>query len=289
MNTSKVVYAVIVTYNPEMDLLNKQFSSLIDQVDGLVYVDNKSKEECLKLLPSQPNIHLVYNDSNLGLAKAQNQGIKLAKEHGATHVLLMDQDSLASEHMVEYLLAAESKYLDKNIRVGLVGPLIRDVLSNPPKVAGALVFKGLSFNRIAPDKETMEVSYCIASGSLIAVETFTAVGLMDERLFIDSLDLEWCFRAKAKGYEILLEPNAVLDHQLGNGEDHKILSHSPIREYYICRNSMIIAKYRHIPLGYRIRKFIFTPLRVFSAMVGGHTAHFESGLKGFWDGLRFRK
>lgn len=40
-----MTYAVIVTYNPEMDLLNSQYERLCNQVDGIVYVDNGSNME----------------------------------------------------------------------------------------------------------------------------------------------------------------------------------------------------------------------------------------------------
>ncbi|MDB9028309.1 MULTISPECIES: glycosyltransferase family 2 protein [Parabacteroides] len=274
------VFAIIVTYNPDCSLLRRQYESIWGQVSGIVYVDNHST--CLAL-PEEDGVYHILNNRNEGLGKAQNQGITFALQKGATHVLLLDQDSVASPHMVDTLLAVEKENRERGKRVGLVGPNVYDLLANPPQYEYANIIEGLRIKRVKLGSETLSVSYCIASGSLISMESINAVGMMKDDLFIDGLDVEWCLRAKALGFEILITPQTSLTHRLGNGEKGKILSHSPQREYFICRNNLRISSYSYIPLRFRLRKKILVPMRIVSSLLHGHWAHFKAGMQGALD------
>lgn len=282
------VYAIIVTYHSDPELLIQQYDAIKGQVAGIIYIDNGTSQELPLKRLSASSVFFVFNQENAGLGKAQNQGILLAKEKGATHILLLDQDSIVSADMVCVLLSVERDFLNKGIKVGLVGPEIRDVLSSPPHDSDAIIFCGSRIKRVRLDKETLSVSYCIASGSLIAINVLEVVGLLREELFIDGLDVEWCLRAKSLGYQILMTPHTVLKHRLGNGAKEKVLSHSPIREYYICRNSILLSKYRYIPRGYRWRKIVFVPLRIFTSLSQGYWPYFKAGFAGMLDGIRNR-
>ncbi len=278
------IFAVIVTYNPDNFLLMQQYESIVDQVFGIIYVDNNSKN---LLLPTNSKVFLIKNVQNVGLGKAQNQGIILAKQKGATHILLLDQDSVASFNLVEVLLDTEETFRAKGVVVGLVGPKIRDVLSQPPIDMDAILFQGMRILRKPINREVLSVSYCIASGSLIPMRVFDDVGLVREELFIDAMDVEWCLRAKSKGYEILMTPLTYLEHRLGNGRNDKIASHSPMREYHICRNNIILTTYSYIPIGYRIRKILLVPARIIYSLFHGYWKHFRAGVNGFIDGIKF--
>ncbi len=41
--------------------------------------------------------------------------------------------------------------------------------------------------------------------------------MMDEPLFIDLVDLEWGFRASARGYRHFQSPRPLMSHTLGSG------------------------------------------------------------------------
>jgi rhamnosyltransferase len=281
------VYAVIVTYNPDIDILRYQYHSIVKQVQGIIYVDNASTGIDILLTEFQSMAYFICNNENLGLGKAQNQGILLAKEKGATHVFLLDQDSVTSNGLVSNLLKVEREYENKGIKVGLVGPRILNALSSPPIYSDIFVFSDFRLKRIKIGNAPISVSYCIASGSLISIKVLMEVGLINDFLFIDALDVEWCLRAKSLGYTILMSPHAVLEHRLGNGCENKVLSHFPMREYYICRNSIILIKYGYIPIGYKLRKVILTPLRVLYSLLKGHFEHAKAGIRGIKDGVLY--
>lgn len=277
------IIAVIVTYNPEPDLLIKQFNSLISQVDRIIYVDNNSSNDFRENLKSD-RIEFILNENNLGLGKAQNQGIENAFGQNATHVILFDQDSIADQNLVLELVNTQENTFGKD-NVALVGPAIYNNYDTPPTVAKVVKKLGWSITQEFLKDVDVEVEYCIASGSLISREAYDNVGKINEDLFIDALDLEWCQRAKYKGFRILQSSKAKIYHQLGNGAKDKILSHSPLREFYICRNNILLIKMKHIPLGYRLRKLVFTPLRPLNALFRLKIRYFLAGIKGILKGI----
>lgn len=95
-----MIYAIVVTFNPEPELLAKQYESLKNQVNGIIYVDNASY---VLTIPSGENVYSIRNEENQGLAIAQNKGIELAKQKNAEFVFLLDQDSVLPIGMVDTL------------------------------------------------------------------------------------------------------------------------------------------------------------------------------------------
>ena len=59
-------------------------------------------------------------------------------------------------------------------------------------------------------------NFVINSGSLVNVKAWSDVGGYDERLFIDSIDYDFCRRLKRKGWEILQSNNLYFEHSLGD-------------------------------------------------------------------------
>jgi rhamnosyltransferase len=84
----------------------------------------------------------------------------------------------------------------------------------------------------------------MTSGSLIR----TGLGFFEEKLFIDSVDNEYCLRLRKNGYKIIRVNHAVLNHQLGtlrkNWLGFSTIVHPASRRYYITRNMFyVMSKY----------------------------------------------
>lgn len=276
--------AITVTYNPEIDLLKRQHNALARQVDWIIYVDNHSLSSDFISEIKGEKVEVILNDENQGLAKAQNQGIELARQKGAGFVILFDQDSVPPADFVEGLMKCYEEQ-SKLHKVGEVGPAIRNMLKGCNENESGVVFKGMTIKRIHVGKAT-EVNYCIASGSLIPMTALEDVGGIEEKLFIDGLDLEWCLRARNKGYKIFQTSNTYLEHCLGDGTSRRILSHSPKREYYIMRNAIWMIKQNHIPMGYRLRKVCLSFGRLIQAISTFKGSYIRSDIKGIVDGLK---
>ncbi len=103
------ICAVIVSYHPATEGLERVLGALRPQVDDLVVVDNGSPQETLDWLhrhASQLSFEVIPLGRNTGVASALNQGIAWARERGCTYVLMMDQDSVAQPGMVARLADA---------------------------------------------------------------------------------------------------------------------------------------------------------------------------------------
>src|SRR4051812_23363158 len=100
------VVAVIVTYQPDLALL-REIPAVAPQVSRVLVVDNGSTGNLICSAGSHEKVEVISLHTNLGVATAHNVGIRRASKEGASHVLLLDQDSLPQPDMVEKLLAAE--------------------------------------------------------------------------------------------------------------------------------------------------------------------------------------
>ena len=117
METPRVV-AVVVTYNPG-DIATL-LASLSEQCAAVVVVDNgSSNSEQVRASCEKARAIYVGLGENCGIAAAQNIGIDWARERGASHVLLMDHDSMPAPDMVTLLLDG----LRSDSELGAVGPL----------------------------------------------------------------------------------------------------------------------------------------------------------------------
>ncbi len=58
------------------------------------------------------------------------------------------------------------------------------------------------------------VDIVIASGTAATRPALTAAGVLDEGLFIDLVDTDWCLRCRAHGVPIRVVPEAVMRHSV---------------------------------------------------------------------------
>ena len=107
-NIAQKTAIVVTTYNPEMLDFSKNLASYAAQVGSVIVCDNSdassAKEDIKRLLETIPNAALLCFNENLGIAEAQNRGIRLAASLGATYFIEMDQDSSLPGDYVERII-----------------------------------------------------------------------------------------------------------------------------------------------------------------------------------------
>jgi rhamnosyltransferase len=207
--------AIIVLYNPEEKILNNCLASLRDQVSLLVVVDN-SPVPHYSLFEGQCSDKYIYcyMNGNSGIATAQNKGIDILQTYKIDYVLFMDQDSIAPLGMVKNLVFQAEQLAKEDIFLGAVGP--RAINRQSMKEYKGKIQKGETYN-----ENTTEVTELISSGSLIPFKNFDIVGKMEDTLFIDIVDYEWCWRASLKAqYRFFICEQVKLSHQFGEGDRH---------------------------------------------------------------------
>ena len=250
-NTS--VVSIIVTYKPNLPDLKKTLRKHNKNFSTTILVNN-SPEISLQSLKSS-KVTLINNNSNIGLASALNVGILEAKKQGATMVALFDQDTLLPDDFSQNMLNHINAYQGDK-KTALFSPVFFNHVTDD---YGSIInFKPFRLIRSKPNKQksVTHPQYVITSGSFIPISVLDDGGLMREELFIDFVDIEWCLRARAKGYEIVSFPQVEIAHHLGDssvsfmGTNHPI--HSPLRMYYYFRNAMYLYRLREIDWNWRV-------------------------------------
>ena len=244
--------ALIVTYNIGRQIIDN-VTVLINQVHHVYIIDNHSDDDTIEALDwlnrSYSNISITLNEDNLGLAAAQNTGIRLALDAGYEWILFLDHDSKPDHGMVYYMLALfNSLSEDKKRSIGIIAPRIIDI--NTQKEYSFLVRSPFFFRRLKCVSPYIEnIVSVINSGSLIKSEVFIKLGLFEEKLFIDYVDHDFCLRVISNHLSIIAVYDAILYHELGKRRNYNLLKisisptfHSHLRRYYIYRNRMYIWK-----------------------------------------------
>lgn len=127
---------------------------------------------------------------------------------------------------------------------------------------------------------------------LVPVEVLKKVGLMRDELFIDYIDIEWCLRTASNGYSLYAIPDAKMSHTIGDERKlflgREVSIHSPLRRYYLARNSIYMMRLSYVPIGYKFREAIFSTIRtiMFVACVDKKDCilniSYVDGRMGFW-------
>lgn len=288
------VVAVLISYNPGP--LGEQLAALAPQVERVVVVDNGSRTDTLaqvREVAASYDAEVVALGQNAGIAAATNVGIERARELGATHVLLSDQDSVAAPDMVDTLLAG----MATDPSIGAAGPLPAEDREGGDELV--YVARAWAPKRAYPEElaqPILDVAFLIASGCLISMDALRRVGPMRSQMFIDHVDLEWGLRARAAGFRLVCVPAARLHHSLGDdvvmlpGRAQPVHVHGPIRNYYILRNTIIMVRRGIMPWRWRVRYTWWAGKYVaFNALLAGRGKERRHMLRrGLGDGFRGR-
>ena len=297
MGTGKKVGAVVVTYDYDYEALEALLSDICGKIEEVFLIDNNSdpdKTAHSHFLLRFKNCSIIANNANVGLAKAFNQGIRSALSAKCDYILLLDQDSRPAGDMFDHLFAARDRLMETENKVAALGPSVIDLYRG-----ATLPFLRFEFKRIrkippeSVENNNIAVDFLISSGSLLVSRVLSENFLMDETLFIDNIDLEWCFRIKSAGYQLFGVPRAVLFHSLGDGVafipfvKSPILLHSPQRQYFMMRNRLLLYRRKHVPINWKLHdipRLIFK-LFFFSLCVPPRRKNILLMLRGVRDGI----
>lgn len=217
---------------------------------------------------------------NLGVAGALNLAGRVARERGATHLWWFDQDS----HPAPGARLQLQEVLADDPCVAAVGPTLVDAARNtrlPQPGDGALV----------------PVDVLVTSGTLVTVEHLDAVGDLDEELFLDHVDSDWCLRARAAGLQLRRLEACRMTHSVGEhtlrywlGRWRYVPVHHGVRRYYQVRNSLLLYRRGHCPGGWAAKDLVRQALAAGADLLlgGSPVACLGWMLAGLRDGVRGR-
>jgi rhamnosyltransferase len=140
--------------------------------------------------------------------------------------------------MVETLLDIYASFPHRD-RLAVIGSNYQDV--NRPSSS--------SNDEARTDTPWDEAESVITSGSLLPLAAHADIRPFREEFFIDFIDTDYCFRAKAKGYYVIKSRKNLMSHAIGALRESRFLwfrrwtyNHSPDRRYYFARNNTVLIR-----------------------------------------------
>lgn len=225
---------VIVSWNVR-DLLRRALESIVKEAAGveieIIVVDNASTDGTVEMARAGfPAARVIANTENAGFTRGNNQALEFAQ---GRYLFLLNPDAELSpgalRAMVDYMDAPE------NARVGIVGPQLRygdgSLQSSRrrfPTFTTALLEstklqQWFPRNRVlrrfyvqdTRDDAVQDVDWVVGAAMFVRRAVYEQIGGLDERFFMYSEELDWCFRAKKEGWRVVYFPRASVLHYEG--------------------------------------------------------------------------
>ena len=221
-----VLSAVLVNYNcarwiePCLHSLHRALARTAPY--EVIVVDNASSDGSVEIIRREfPQVQLILNTTNEGLASAVNQGIPVAR---GRYVLLMNFDVT-----VRYGMDQLVSVLERNPCVVAAAPR---TLDGGGKLRGGcghsptpsrLIPTMLILHRLpllrgwvrpllippGPFYDTgRQVEWASAACLLIKKSALDQVGLLDEGYWMYGEDVDWCYRAQQADWKVVFTPRA---------------------------------------------------------------------------------
>ncbi len=210
---------IIVNYNTP-DLVQDCVSSIKSSKTKLNYeiivVDNGSDKRPSKL----KDCTLIVNKENLGFAKANNQGLEIAK---GKHILVLNSDTLVEEGALDMLFS----FAENTGDAGVVGPRLlnkdgslQKSCFNFPSIKNAILEfwfnKKGAYQKFAPETTNpVAVDAVVGAAFLITQKAKKRVGKLNEKYFMYFEDLDYCRKVKKAGLKTYYLPQAQIVHYHG--------------------------------------------------------------------------
>jgi hypothetical protein len=224
---------VIVNYEKGpllVECLESVFATAGALAVQVIVVDNASTDGTATAVPRQfPAVELLPNATNVGFARATNQGTARAR---GPLVLWLNPDTVVHPGA----LAELAGFLRGRADAAAVGPrmigpdgALQYSCRAFPSLATAFFTRYSVLRRLWPsnplsaryllsdwDHDTVRVVDWISGSCLLTSRAvLDRVGLLDEQFFLFNEDVDWCRRAALAGLRVYYDPRAVVMHHIG--------------------------------------------------------------------------
>jgi GT2 family glycosyltransferase len=220
---------IVVSFNARADLarcLESLHTSSPRVPHEIIVVDNGSGDGSPASARQWRDVRVIETGENLGFARATNVGIRASS---GTNLLLLNSDTIMPANAIDRLLSALSRHPD----TAVVGPRIVDAEGRAELSFGPMMgplndlrqkrlVDGHARMRHAATRQVEQMTRREqypdwVSGACLLVRRVDAeaVGLLDERYFMYTEDVDFCAAIRARGRRILFTPDVEITHLRG--------------------------------------------------------------------------
>ena len=260
--------AIVVTYNAA-PWIERSLESLRGTDAELIVIDNGSTDGTVELVRERfPEARLVEHE-NRGFGAGNNAGMRLGS---GRYFLLLNPDAWLTGDALERLVA----FADEHPEAGVVGPrllnpdgsLQRSVRGYP--TPWRLATEYFFLRKLAPHSQALnalfgagfdhesvrEADYLFGACLLVRRDAVDSIGGFDEEFFLMSEEVDWCYRFRQAGWDVLFYPGAEVVHVIG-------ASHNPALFREIVRGHLrFLRKHRGLRVAERARRVMLWGLRL---------------------------
>lgn len=246
------VWIVVLTWNGREDTL-ACLASLRGSAATVLVVDNGSADGTVAAVrETHPWAQILENGDNLGYAGGNNVGIRCALDRGARVIGVLNNDTEVDPGWLDPLVAAieapgrravspDIRYFDDPATSWFRGGTVDPTSAWP---------RHLTPNEQPPSDGHPHPTPLLTGCCLFATsETWRAVGLFDEGLFLTFEDSDWSMRATKLGAELLIVSASTIRHRVSRSFRGNA---GLLGSYYFARNGTVFA-YRHLGPGNAVR------------------------------------
>jgi GT2 family glycosyltransferase len=259
---------IIVNYNVKY-FLDQCLHSVQKALNGIeseiIVVDNNSTDGSDEMIvQNHKEVKLIINKENVGYAKANNQGIIIAK---GSYILLLNPDTIVAEDTFQKSLEFIASHADAGalgLRMidgsGVFLPESKRGFPTPQtafyKTFGlsSIFKKSKTFNNYhlgyISEFTTSKVDVLSGAYMLFPKVVLDKIGLLDEQFFMYGEDIDISYRVKKAGYENYYFADTTIIHY--KGESTKKGSINYLKTFY---NAMILFVKKHFT-GVGAKSFI---------------------------------
>lgn len=203
---------------------------------SIVIVDNASTDGSAAYIQEHyPETTIIKNQENLGYAEGNNVGMRYALEQKADYIFILNNDTVIKPDTIRLLV----EELSMNPQVIAVSPKSY-YYAFPEKVyyAGGIINSDGTVSHRNDDVigSSFVTRWLNGCAMLIRADLLPDVGLLDKIFYNLFEDTDWSLRARNKGYELRVNPKAILYHKSAASFEGTI---APAYVYYYHRNHLL--------------------------------------------------
>lgn len=252
------IFIIVLHFGDEAvtnQCLKSIFNTRLD-FEQLIIVDNSRNFILSEDLKNKNKIKIIQNKENLGFAGGVNVGIKIALSDNANYILLLNNDTFVKEDFLKKLIGFSNQFENAGIVAPAIkfkknGKVIYDIGGKINKLFGRTTHEEV--HRIQNKNEKI-VDYVSGCCMLIKNDAFKNIGLFDERFFLYYEDVDFCLRAKDRGFLTYVVPGVYIEHELSKS----VGKVSSLAVYHQTKSALLFGKKHFRNAIFLNRVFIIT-------------------------------